>query len=112
VGRARFDDWGPIAWLNRLYALPWRYSVVIEEVGPPVVCKPHNTQAVEHAEHFIGTLRAEHVRFNAQAQDKVMAMNRVTLMQLLRADEDRYHLVIPVGGAPAQLQSAKDTVEL
>jgi hypothetical protein len=97
TGRSWFDQLPFFRGLNRLYAMPMRYSVVEEREAHPQLCSAHRSAAEQRLEHFHATLRSEHSRFNADQEQKVEMMNQGGLLQLLREDSERIRQHIGLG---------------
>lgn len=109
IDRPWFDKLPLISWVNRLYALPWRYSVVYDVSSGPRLCATHGNLAVEKMEHFVADVRAKHAEFNHEQQQLVMAMNRGGLEESLKDAERqvqaRFGASRLVGVHPIQTQS-------
>lgn len=89
IGRAWFDRIPILSSLNRLYAMPWRYSVVDDWTRGLRLCDRHHDTGRERLEEVLATMRAEHARFNSTQQEKVQVLAQGGLEQLLIEDVER-----------------------
>lgn len=87
IDKAWFDHLPIVSWINRLYSVPWRYTVTVDIDSGRRLCTTHGTLAQEKMEHFAALLRSAHAAFNAEQQHKVAAMNRGGLERELRTVE-------------------------
>lgn len=83
TGRPWFDQIPIIQHVNRLYGLPWRYTVVeAPELGARF-CVNCKRMAREKLEQAHAQIRAEHAQFNADQQDKLAMLDNGGLEDLV-----------------------------
>jgi hypothetical protein len=89
TGRSRFDRIPLLSWVRKLQAMPWGYAVKERAIGRKLYCETHRQEAETLLEEAHAELRAAHAAFNAEQQQKILALDHGGLDQRLRANFER-----------------------
>jgi hypothetical protein len=108
TGKSWFDKIPFLSMLNRLNAMPWRYTVEDDWEAGYRLCAVHRRAAEQRLEQLHHKIRAEHANFNAQQQQKIAMLDQGGLEQLLREDAEQIQRSIGLRGA---LRASLDSVE-
>ena len=98
TGRPWFDQLPVLRWLNQLYAMPWRYSIVDDFTHGLRLCQSHREAAEQRLEQSHAQMRSEHAQFNASQLQKVAMLEQGGLEQLVREDAEAIKLSIGLRG--------------
>lgn len=102
-------DIAPFVFLSKLYALPQKYTVIDDPDNP--VCTLDRRAAVQRLEQEHARLRAEHSRFNARQEQKVLMLDQGGLLQLVREDREEIKRQIGLRGAMRRMLDSSATME-
>lgn len=99
TGRSWIDSIPILSLLNKLYSMPWRYTVVEDQEGGHRYCAAHRRAAEQRLEQMHARMRSDHAAFNASQQQKIAMLDQGGLDQLLREDTEVIQREIGLSGS-------------